>query len=135
MAIAIAILLPRTQTLHVEDFALHPRIRKLGYARQLWDDWRTLIHSTWTTTNSLTIEVYLHNVEPWRKIMDVSELVSQPLRLLPLVPDVPMMLMGHNLTAPVSDIFEEWQEIQREATALLKKLKGSAAHTTPRSRL
>jgi len=120
VAIAIATLLPKTQTLHVEDFALHPIIRKQGHAQKLWDDWRALVRSEWTTVTSMTIEVYLQNVEPWKKIMGVEELIPHPIKLLPLAPNVPMMLMGRDLTSPVNFIFKEWQEMQRDAADILK---------------
>jgi hypothetical protein len=48
VALAIATLLPKTQTLHVEDFALHPCIRNRHYAQKLWDSWRKLVSETWT---------------------------------------------------------------------------------------
>ena len=123
VAIAIATFLPKTETLHVEDFALHPRIRRKKYARKLWNDWRTLVRSEWTSVEALTIEVYLHNVEPWGKIMKVTKLLPQPINLLPLAPEIPMMLMGRKLTSPVSDILAEWQQLQRDASIILNTLR------------
>jgi hypothetical protein len=112
VAIAIATFLPKTKVLHIEDFALHQKIQKQGYAKQLWKDWRNLVNETWTKIDSLTIEVYLQNMEPWRKIMGVSELLSNPSCLLPLAPRVPVMFMGKNLISSVDDILLEWKQVQ-----------------------
>ena len=57
VAIVIATILPKTQTLHIEDFALHPNIQKTGHARKLWHDWRDFINKMWTKVESLTIEI------------------------------------------------------------------------------
>jgi GNAT superfamily N-acetyltransferase len=118
VAIVIATILPKTQTLHIEDFALHPNIQKQGHARQLWKDWRDFINKTWTKIESLTIEVYLQNVEPWRKIMDVHELLPEPLCLLPLAHHVPVMFMGKNITNSVTDILNEWKQVQTDVLKL-----------------
>src|SRR5947209_1425272 len=42
-AICIATLLSKTQTLHIEDFALHPRIRGKGKSYPLWNSWLKFI--------------------------------------------------------------------------------------------
>jgi len=123
VAIAIATILPKTQTLHVEDFALHPRIRGKGHARELWKSWRLFVRSDWTSIEALTIEVYMHNIEPWRKIMGVTELLPQPVYLLPLAPNVPMVFMGRQLTSSVSDVLAEWQSIQRDVAIILNQSK------------
>jgi len=126
LAIAIAILLRTTETLHVEDFALHPSIREKGFARKLWDDWRSFVRSEGITMEAMTIEVYLQNIEPWRKIMGVTMLVTEllpsPMKSLSLAPNVDVMLMGRNLTAPVADVIAEWQRMQRDIGEILSRI-------------
>ncbi len=119
VAIAIATFLPKTQTLHVVDFALHPKIRKQKHAKQLWLNWRKLVKSEWTETESLTIEVYLQNVEAWKKILGVNEILPNPQYLLPLAPNVPMMFMGRNLTCPANEVLAEWQQLQTNVRRLV----------------
>jgi len=106
VAICIATILPKTQTLHIEDFALHPKIRGLGLAKYLWDEWRKLVRETWTEIEAISIEVYLQNVAPWRKIMNIYELFPEPLHLLPFAPDILMMFMGKNIASNAEEILK-----------------------------
>ena len=110
VAIIIATFLPLSQTVHVEDFALHPNIRGQGHARQMWKDWRTLVRNTWTNVEALTIEVYLQNVAVWRKIMDVAALLPQTYEL-DLAPGVFVCFMGKNITCSPHVILTEWKHI------------------------
>lgn len=116
-AVALAAWLPESKVVHVEDFAIHPRWRGEGLARPAWTSWRAFLAQEWPETrvarDAMTIEVYLQNIEAWRKIMGVHELVTdmQPLYLLPTTP---IQLMGRDLTCPVRDVYAEFQAFQRK---------------------
>jgi ribosomal protein S18 acetylase RimI-like enzyme len=115
--IAIATWLPQTETLHVEDFAIHPRIRGQKHAAQLWQSWWRMIvdQEKWVKENvTMTIEVYLHNVEAWRKIMQVNELFPEEKTQDLPVSGESIVWMGARLKDNVSAkaIQAEWMEIQ-----------------------
>jgi len=117
-AIAIAAWLPMTKTLHIETFAVHPRCRGAGHARRAWASWRAALADDWPVTctarDSLTIEVYLHNVEAWRKIMGVTEVHGKDLpAALYLLPSTPVQWMARDLTYPPAQVYAEWQAFQR----------------------
>lgn len=114
-AIGIAAYLPDTKTMHVEDFALHPRIRGQGLARRLYNGWREYMLEEWPETKacggSTTIEVYLQNVEAWRKIMQVKEV---EVKAEALILRHPIRVMACNLTHPSEEVYAEWQAFQRQ---------------------
>jgi GNAT superfamily N-acetyltransferase len=110
-AIVIATYLTKTETLHIEDFALHPRIRGQGYARSLWSSWLELIvEEKWihSLDTAISIEVYKQNVEPWSKIMGVKTIETA---LLPLT-GVEIVWMAKNLKRLFKEVFDEWTDIQ-----------------------
>ncbi len=121
VALIIATFLPQSQTLHIEDYAIHPLFRGQGHARKLWNDWRDLVRCQWTTVEALTIEVYLHNVEVWRNIMGISELFPHNYEL-DLAPGVLVSFMGTNLTCSPEHVIKEWKKICNETNKLLSKL-------------
>jgi GNAT superfamily N-acetyltransferase len=131
-AICIATFLNKTQTLHIEDFALHPNIRGKGYAKILWNSWWDFVVNTekWINIDqSMTIEVYTKNVFPWNKIMGVNPLFNSDslltnedtigknqsfnVELSPLFwTNEKIVWMGKNLINNPRDIESEWTQIQ-----------------------
>ncbi|CAH6419964.1 Hypothetical protein HVR_LOCUS1020 [uncultured virus] len=106
LAIGIGSWLPKTRVFHIETFALHPDIRGQGRARSLYQSWRRFVRKDWAETisgdDTTMIEVYVYNVEAWRKIMGVVELdhnLKDTLR-------TPAVLMGKN----VRNVNESYQE-------------------------
>lgn len=116
-AIAIAALLPKTRTVHIETFALHPRVRKLDLAHSAWKSWRQYLVDEWPETKetgeSITIEVYLQNVVPWSKIMHVQTLETGGMKPQLIDDSTPVMLMGRALNQPAAQVYAEWQAFQR----------------------
>jgi hypothetical protein len=129
-AIAIATWLPKFNTLHIEDFALHPRIRKAGHSVTLWNSWVHFISESekWIcdANVSMTIEVYIHNVVAWRKIMGVEPLLLYKTKLWWETEEI--LWMGKNLKYPATAIILEWIDIQQkekirqQATTIKSKL-------------
>lgn len=107
-AICITIKLPKTDTLHIEDFALHPRIRGKGYAKGIWELW--LYYYGIDDSTAISIEVYLYNIKAWEKIMNVKVLD------IPTTPlyynEVEIQWMGKNLKYSIQEIVQEWTDIQ-----------------------
>jgi hypothetical protein len=117
-AIAIAAFLPKSRTLHIEDFAIHPYLRGLGYARLAYSSWRAFVWLEWYEAapaylngGGIMIEVYLHNVEAWRKIMGVTEVDVGSRQSRLLKKSTPIIVMGSNLSCPVA-AYAEWQSFQ-----------------------
>jgi acetoin utilization deacetylase AcuC-like enzyme/GNAT superfamily N-acetyltransferase len=115
-AVGIACYLPKSNVLHIEDFALDPSIHGRGLAKDLYQSWREFICSEWpearlagiTTT---MIEVYEYNVEKWNKIMQVDKvMVSQPAKFIRK--DTPIVLMVRDLPCPAEMAYAEWQDYQ-----------------------
>lgn len=117
-AIAVATLLPISKTLHVEDFAIHPRVQKTGVARDAWLSWRKFLAEEWKETQktgtSMTIEVYLHNVEAWRKIMGVTEIYVGGMKPLFISEKTPIKLMGRDLKVAPWLVYGELQRFQKK---------------------
>jgi len=113
LALVLATFLPRTKTLHIEDYALHPIIRGLNLAAPLWRQWREFVATTegWGPRQAITIEVYLQNVKVWNRVMGVADLKYKI--HLPLAPHVPVQFMGRDLTASPREISDEWLEVQQ----------------------
>jgi hypothetical protein len=95
--------------LHIEDFALHPRIHGNGYATPLWDAWMTLMHPK--CQGSISIEVYYNNIEVWRKIMGVEIEPNVKAKIIDR-PDAQVVFMTRNLKAPPNIVYKEWLHIQ-----------------------
>jgi hypothetical protein len=120
-AIAIATLLPKSKVLHIEDFALCESARKQGLAHLAWSSWRVFVADEWYDTRacgkSLSIEVYVKNVEAWGKIMGVIKYDVRPMRALPqLMPDPNcVVFMGSHLDSVrfAKSAYAEFQEFQR----------------------
>lgn len=141
LAIVIATYLPHTQTVHIEDYALHPIIRGLGLAQSLWHTWRRFVelHEGWAWDQAITIEVYNQNVKVWGKIMGVEAIdltsTETPARL-PLAPEVPIVFMGRDLVASPAVIYAEWIAVQKREQNLLPVSSLLGIHTKqPRSNL
>ncbi len=110
VALCIATFLPKTKTVHIEDFALHPIIRGQGYAQILWDGW--LKYYNISENQALTVEVYAQNIKIWSKIMKIKDLGVEDAHIM-LVPKAPMRFMGKNLSVNPKLVYEEWFAIQR----------------------
>lgn len=113
-AINISTKLCDGKVLHVEDFALHPRIRGKGLARGVWNSWKDYVANVekWieTTDPPMTIEVYPHNVEPWSKIMGVKVVSSEP---LPWTSEQ-IWWMSRNMSDELMKVvMKVWLEIQK----------------------
>lgn len=124
-AIAIGCYFPKKKNLHVEDYALSPHIYGKGLAEALWEAWLEFIWLEWPEVReamSLTIEVYLKNVQPWKKIMRVEE-VKVSNKAIFISEATPIIFMARNLSAlDANDIYREWQDYQRVFyPALLKE--------------
>ncbi len=107
-ALALVAWLPVTGVVHIETFGLHPRIRGQGRARGLFAALLAHVHAThgWPT-DKLLIEVYVENVEAWRKIMGVTEVDVGDMR--PFHVEDPMVIMGKGVDRTA---YEEWQRMQ-----------------------
>ncbi len=104
IGLIITVFLPHTQTLHIEDYVIHPDARGKGVGRALWNDF-TSTHGV----NKLTIEVYPKNIEVWHKIMGVNVLFD---RVLPVTGET-VTWMGHNVNVDFALCIErEWLAIQ-----------------------
>lgn len=126
-AIAIACYLPKCKVLHIEDFALNPNIYGKGVATHLFDSWLEFVAAEWPeardacSSRSLMIEVYLQNIEPWRKIMGVEK-VKTSLAAIFIRDDTPIVLMAKNLPCHPDIAYKAWQVYQQEFyTRVIKK--------------
>ena len=112
-ALCISTFLQKTQTLHVEDFALHPRIRGKHLAQSLWDAWWHHLEKEKVIREEqpMTIEVYPKNVIPWTKIMKVHVLFESAL----LWTRESIVWMGKNLPEGMeASIVQEWRNLQEK---------------------
>jgi hypothetical protein len=116
VALVIFTYLPKTNTFHIEDFALHPIIRGQNLSQWLWTKW--LKFRSINDSQALTIEVYLQNVKIWSKIMGVKDLGLPNARIL-LAPNAPMTFMGKNLSTSAAVVHKEWVAIQKRVQSRL----------------
>jgi acetoin utilization deacetylase AcuC-like enzyme len=133
LAIGIACYLPKCNVLHVEDFALNPKIYGKGMSRGLYSSWREFVCSEWPEANkagisNTMIEVYLHNVEPWKKIMGVEK-VKVPQPAIFIREDTPIVLMARDLPCSPEVAYAEWQEYQQGFYTALKKPESVSSAT------
>jgi hypothetical protein len=117
-AFCIALWLPESKVLHIEDFTLNPRIRQQGHAKELWNGWwnYAINKEKWIASKDvpMTIEVYLYNVRAWNTIMNVDRLFQAPLYYNMKT----IQWMGRNLEGySLNKIYQEWLYIQQKEQA------------------
>lgn len=107
--------LSKTQTLHIDCFAIDQSIRGNGKSYEAWNTFLEFIQIEWpdVKTNKLLIEVYTKNCIVWGKVMDVINLGIDDSVVKMRVKN-PVIIMGKNLNSKQEaiDAYGEWQEIE-----------------------
>ena len=112
LAFAVICDLPKTQTLVIDLFALDISVRKKGYARQIFWNLIVRLPYLWPEIkdycNRWILEAYIHNVEPWCKIMIMTPVDT---KIKSMYLDRPIKLLQHNVI-DAENAYKEWHEFQ-----------------------
>jgi len=106
--------LPMSKAIVIDLFAIEGRIRKKGYARQIFWSLIVQLPILWPEIkeyyNRWILEAYLHNINPWCKIMNMSPV---EIDIKPMYLNNPIKLLQHDVDN-VEDAYKEWQEFQQK---------------------
>lgn len=110
IACAVIAKLNKTNATYIDCFAIVPEIRgnKLSYVA--WNSFIAFIDGKFNT-DRIIIEVYLHNIPIWHKVMGIDVLNIDAIVTKPFLFN-PTEIMGKNMTADAVEVYSEWQEIE-----------------------
>lgn len=114
-AFGVVCFLPISDTIMIDLFAIDPSVRGKGLARNYFNTFIEQLGNLWpecsTARYRRLLEAYIHNIEPWCKIMDmkISDVQMDAKKL-----GNPVKLLVHNIhnTEDIIAAYKEWQFFQ-----------------------